>query len=114
MYGPSNGIPGEELVTVGLEAIERGEWSIEALLVAIGAPRLRELGIRVPDAGRLPRHPELALYLAVGRRHPGDAHARYNALVRRLVSFEQELERRRFFALRRGLEPDDSTPTAFE
>ena len=47
-------------------------------------------------------------------RHPGDAHARYNVLVRRLVSFEQELERRRFFALRRGLGPDDSTPTAFE
>ena len=84
MHRRSDGVPGDELVSVGLDAIERGEWSIEALIVAVGAPRLRELGIRVPDAGQLPRHPELALYRAVGRRHPGDAHARYNALVRRL------------------------------
>ena len=96
MTGPDSGIPGEDLVSAGLEALRRGERSIEALLVVVGAPRLRALGVHVPDAGRLPRHPELALYRAVGRRHPGDAHTQYNALIRRLVSFERELERRRF------------------
>lgn len=37
--------------------------------------------------------PEIALYRAVAAKHPGDAHSRYNALVRRLVSFERALER---------------------
>lgn len=96
MRAPSDAIPGEELVAAGVEALGRGERGVEALLVAVGAPRLRTLGIPVPDAGHLPRHPELALYRAVGRRHPDDAHSRYNALIRRLVSFERELERRRF------------------
>ncbi len=96
MREPGDGIPGEELVAAGVEALGRGERGVEALLVAVGAPRLRTLGILVPDAGRLPRHPELALYRAVGQRHPDDAHSRYNALIRRLVSFERELERRRF------------------
>lgn len=96
MAAPDDGIPGEELVAAGVAALARGEISVEALLVAVGAPRLRTLGISVPDAGRLPRHPELALYRAVGQRHPDDAHSRYNALIRRLVSFERELERRRF------------------
>lgn len=96
MRTPGDGIPGEELVAAGVEALGRGERDVEALLVAVGAPRLRTLGIRVPDAGRLPTHPELALYLAIGRRHPDDAHSRYNALIRRLVSFERELERRQF------------------
>ena len=114
MYRSSDGVPGGELVQAGLEALGRGERSIEALLVAVGAPRLRTLGIQVPNAGWLPHHPELALYRAVGRRHPRDAHAQYNALIRRLVSFEHELERRRFFALRRGHAAGGSTPTAFE
>ena len=99
MRAPGDGIPGGELVAAGLEALGRGEHSVEALLVAVGAPRLRALGIAAPDAGRLPGHPELALYHAIRREHPGDAHSRYNALIRRLVSFERELERRRF---RRG------------
>ena len=84
------------MVAAGVEALGRGEHGVEALLVAVGAPRLRMLGIAVPDTGYLPRYPELALYRAIGRLHPDDAHSRYNALIRRLVSFERELERRRF------------------
>lgn len=98
MAAPGDGIPGEELVAAGIEALGRGERSVEALLVAVGAPRLRSLGVPVPDAEQLPQHPELALYRAVGQRHPDDAHSRYNALIRRLVSFEHEIERRRFTA----------------
>ena len=91
-------LPGEELVATGLGALSRGERSIEALLVAVGAPRLRALGVRVPDAGFSIPCPELALYHALGHRYPGDTHSRYNALVRRLVSYERELERRRYAA----------------
>ena len=91
-------LPGEELVAAGLSALARGERSIEALLVAVGAPRLRALGVRVPVAGASIPHPELALYHALGRRFPEDTHARYNALLRRLVSHERELERRRYAA----------------
>ena len=96
MTHPVDGIPSGELVAAGLEALGRGDRSVEALLVAVGAPRLKALGVRIPDTEPLPRHPELALYCSLRRRYPGDAHARYNALIRRLVSFERELERRRF------------------
>ena len=89
-------IPGADLVATGLAALGRGDLSVEALLVAIGAPRLRSLGLAVGAPSNMPRHPELALYEAIGRTHPEDAHSRYNALVRRLVSFEHELERRKF------------------
>ena len=98
MTSPGDVTPGGELVAAGLEALGRGERSVEALLVAVGAPRLRALGVHFPDTGPLPPHPELALYECLRRRYPGDAHARYNALIRRLVSFERELERRCFSA----------------
>ena len=88
-------IPGQELIEAGIAAIERGEWTVEALLVAIGAPRLRFIGLRLPDLQDAPAHPELALYHALGDIHPDDTHSRYNALIRRLVSYEQEMERRK-------------------
>ena len=96
MPTPADTIPGADLVATGLEALRRGELSVEALLVAVGAPRLRSLGLAVGAPANMPRHPELALYQAVGRAHPDDTHSRYNALIRRLVSFEHELERRKF------------------
>jgi hypothetical protein len=92
MTEPDPNLPGAELVVSGTAALARGERTIEALLVAVGAPRLRRLGIHLPSADRLPEAPELALYHAVGAAHPRDAHARYNALIRRLVSFERALE----------------------
>ena len=100
MTKPDDATPGGELVAAGLEALGHGERSVEALLVAVGAPRLEALGIQIPGTRPLPRHPELALYHFLCRRYPGDAHARYNALIRRLVSFERELERRRFSTAR--------------
>ena len=91
----TDGVPGHELVEAGLADLERGEWSVEALLVAIGAPRLRAIGLRVPDRPDRPQQPEIALYHALGRAYPDDdTHSRYNALIRRLVSYEREMERR--------------------
>lgn len=86
-------LPGSELVVAGLADLERGVFdSTEALLIAIGAPRLRTLGIALPDG--LPQNPEHALYFRLGEQHGLDAHSRYNALVRRLVSFERALDGR--------------------
>jgi hypothetical protein len=84
----SRSLPGEELVEQGLRDLADGVESAEALLVSIGAPRLRALGIELPDRVD---EPERALYLLLAREHEDAAHGRYNALVRRLVSFERAL-----------------------
>ena len=87
-------LPGADLVAKGIRALRRGDATVEALLVSVGAPRLRAAGLEVPPAPPLPHSPEISLYLAIGADHPTDAHSRYNALIRRLVSFERALERR--------------------
>ncbi len=86
-------LPGADLVARGIRALRGGEATVEALLVCVGASRLRAAGLDIPTAPQLPHSPEVSLYLAVGAEHPRDAHSRYNALVRRLVSFERALER---------------------
>ena len=108
------GLPGAELVCAGLDVLEAlaanstaqaedigdsstsaaSGFTVEALLVAVGAPRLRRAGLRVPTVPGWPARPELALYEAVAAQSPADAHSRYNALIRRLVSFERALEQR--------------------
>ena len=85
-------LPGADLVAMGIDDLRRGELTVEALLVAVGASRLRSIGLDIPDVPALPESPELALYAAVGAREAGNAHSRYNALIRRLVSFERALE----------------------
>ena len=82
-----SGLPGAELVEDGLRDLAQGLRSANALLVLIGAPRLRGLGIDVPAAA-VP-DPEHALYDLLAREDPASAHSRYNALIRRLVSFER-------------------------
>ena len=87
--------PVRTLVAAGIEDLKRGEFTIEALLVAVGARRLRAAGLpmcpRRLDGRPVPEH---ALYDAIGRSGVGNSHARYNSLIRRLVSFERALERR--------------------
>jgi hypothetical protein len=83
-------LPGGDLVTDGLRDLAAGRESIAALLVQIGAPRLRRLGIAVPPAERMDA--EHCLYQRLANEDPMTAHARYNALIRRLVSFERATE----------------------
>lgn len=82
-------LPGGELVEKGLSDLANGMETVESLLVSIGCPRLRRLGFEVQapfdDA-------EERLYLLLARDNAEDAHSRYNALVRRLVSFERAAE----------------------
>ncbi len=86
-------LPGADLIASGIEALQRGEPSVEALLVMVGESRMRAAGLELPECPPLPHSPEIALYNAIGARHPTDTHSRYNALIRRLVSFERALER---------------------
>ncbi len=87
-------LPGAVLVAAGIEALKRGEATVEALLVSVGSSRMRAAGLDIPSPPPLAHTPEIELYLAIGDEHPEDAHSRYNALIRRLVSFERALERR--------------------
>lgn len=82
-------LPGGDLVAKGLQDIARPSETAEALLVSIAAPRLRALGI--PVAAPL-RDAEHRLYEQLAREDPDSAHSRYNALLRRLTSFESALE----------------------
>jgi len=81
-------LPGYELVAEGLRDLAQGVESAPALLVAIGSPKLRSLGVAVP---RTPSGPEQRLYELLTRTSGDAAHSRYNALIRRLVSFERAL-----------------------
>lgn len=88
-------LPGADLVAAGIAALERGAVTVEALLVAVGAPRLRDAGLRFPDPPPLEHAPEMALYDALCRAPDiEDPYGRYNSLIRRLVSFERALEQR--------------------
>ena len=82
------GLPGAELIDRGFKDLARSEETIESLLVSIGSPKLRALGVSV---GRTFDNPEHRLYALLGREHGDDAHGRYNALIRLLVSYERAL-----------------------
>lgn len=78
--------PGSDLIEEGLDDLSRGVQSVAALLVSIGAPRLQRLGFQVPNPIPFPEH---RLYERLSAADPDAAHSRYNALIRRLVSFER-------------------------
>jgi hypothetical protein len=85
----NSNLPGWELVSVGLADLEAGRESEAGMLVRIGAPRLRRLGFAVPEDHGEAEFPEHRLYAMLHLRYGDSAHSRYNALVRRLVSFER-------------------------
>ena len=82
-------LPGGDLVAKGLEDLARSSETVEALLVSIAAPRLRDLGLLTAEPLLDPEH---RLYDRLAREDPDSAHSRYNALLRRLTSFESALE----------------------
>ena len=79
-------LPGGALVQRGVADLATGDESAEALLVSIGAPRLRSLGLELPAPIDSPEH---KLYELIAREKGDAAHSTYNALIRRLVSFER-------------------------
>jgi hypothetical protein len=82
-------LPGNDLIEMGVEDLRHQRQTIPALLVAIGAPKLRSLGLEVPED--LPSNPEHRLYDLLSNSEPDSAHSKYNALIRRLVSFERAM-----------------------
>ena len=81
-------LPGHDLIAQGLDDLVAGAETAAALLVSIGAPGLRQLGLQItaPIPGS-----EHRLYDLLSRSDADSAHSRYNALIRRLVSFERAL-----------------------
>jgi hypothetical protein len=86
----NDGLPGADLIETGVKDLYDGRETVAALLVAIGAPRLRRLGLELPD--NLPDNPEHRLYKLLAEDDSDSAHSRYNAFVRRLVSYERAAE----------------------
>lgn len=79
-------LPGADLVQRGFADLDAGRESAEALLVSVGAPRLQSVGIELPTPIASPEH---KLYEMLAREKGDAAHSAYNALIRRLVSFER-------------------------
>ena len=85
-------LPGAERVLEGLDDYRENRISMAACLVRMARPRLSEIGlmdsIPLQDDGA-----ELELFDLL--QHQGNqAHSRYNALIRELVSFERALDHR--------------------
>lgn len=87
-------LPGAELVQEGLADLAAGRHTELSLLALVAAPRLRALGLTVPQM-TLPASPEHLLYERIEERLGSGAHSFYNSLIRRIVSYARALERER-------------------
>lgn len=89
MEGPFDALPGADLVSLGVDDLAAGRTSVAALLVSRASVRLRScdvpIGDPLPDADR-------ELYRLLATQEGTGAHATYNALTRRLVSFMHAAE----------------------
>ena len=84
-------LPGEELVAAGLSDLLQGRETEDSLLVLIAAPRLRRLGLNIPERTS-PLPFEHQLYARLAERLGTAAHSHYNGLIRRIVSYARALE----------------------
>ncbi len=87
-------LPGEEIVRRGLADLRENRITEDSLLVLIAAPRLKRLGIDVPER-QAPRPYEHQLYTRLEERLGTEAHSFYNSLIRRIVSYARAVERER-------------------
>jgi hypothetical protein len=90
LLSPSAQLPGADIVAQGIDDLARGVESVAGLVVAVAAPRLIGVGVSVPQTIMpLPSH---RLYELLSSEDPASAHSRYNALLRRVVSFARAAE----------------------
>lgn len=87
-------LPGAELIRSGMRDIVEKRETIASELVKIGSPRLRECGLTINVSKEDALVADRRLYSLLGDLHGLDAHARFNSLIRELVSFERSLEHR--------------------
>ena len=90
------GVPGGDLVDVGLADLAAGKTTLESLLLSLAAPRLQREGVPM---GSVQSHPEQRLYDLLSESEGDLAHARYVAYLRQVVSFADSL---RVYRLPRG------------
>ncbi len=83
-------LPGWDLVQQGLADLAAGRETAPALVVLIGEPRLRSIGLSIPEVPV--SDPDHRLFALLAREDADSAHGRYNALIRELVSFERAAE----------------------
>ena len=81
------GLPGAELVRQGLIDLQNDTESKYSLLLSVAAPRLRGLHIDIPNLSCVGSF-EHRLYDVLEREYGDGAYSQYNALIRRIVSFE--------------------------
>ncbi|OGQ45878.1 MAG: hypothetical protein A3I05_08275 [Deltaproteobacteria bacterium RIFCSPLOWO2_02_FULL_44_10] len=81
-------LPGSEIVDAGLRDLICGNFlSVPALAVAELRPKLRFLGVPVPDVSNHLSHPRMKLYHAMETQHRDMAYVRFCALLTRMDSF---------------------------
>ena len=88
------GLPGAEIVSVGVEDLAAGRKTVAAAAVGMASARLRDAGVEVP-ASVSARPASHDLYERLAGEDPRGAHSRYNAIVRRIVSFARAAEHAR-------------------
>ena len=85
-------LPGAELVEAGLDDLAQDRLTDCALLVLIAGPRLRQLGLEIPERAAA-RPYEHTLYAQLAGCLGAAAHSHYNSLIRRVVSYARARER---------------------
>ncbi len=85
-------LPAQDLIAAGIRDMQDRRETIASLLVLIGAPKLRSLGLDIPvSSDCFDPSPEHRLYDLLALDNPDSGHSRYNALIRKLVSFERAI-----------------------
>lgn len=87
-------LPAAEMIRGGLADLVGRRESVASYLVQIGSLNKRRCGIEVPVSDEDALEADHRLYALLSREHGNDAHRRYNALLRELVSFERALAAR--------------------
>ena len=88
------GLPASRRISRGLDDLQNGQITVDALIVAIASRRLADLGLPVPGREEIPREPELALYELL-QTLSSDPFFAYRAARAELDSFVSSLEARR-------------------
>jgi hypothetical protein len=83
-------LPGHELFNAGVADLRAGRRSQPALLVSLIRTRLIQAGLEVPETNA--ERPSHELYGLLVAESPDTAYGRYNALLRRIVSFARAAE----------------------
>jgi hypothetical protein len=91
-----NDLPAADMIREGLADLASRRESVASYLVQIGSSKMRRCGIEVAVSHEDALEADHRLYALLGREHGNDAHRRYNALLRELVSFERALVARHF------------------